>query len=171
MIIRLFFLTTSLFLIQLLHWVFKSRYQWDIWLSDLWIQLAWKNKQTSKQNGVQKGKEVGEAISLTPDTYGSLPSPAYRLCSSIAVIFQAHNSLRSLWPHINMTQNSDNNMVLILKWCFLNTLYLIHENLVASTNLLAVKISFFFFFHCESVKWKAIRSQLGFVKKRNIEVG
>lgn len=52
-------------------------------------------KQTNKT--VYRGWRGGESHPLTPDVYGSLPLPAYRLQSSITAIFQAHNSL-GLWP-------------------------------------------------------------------------
>ena len=45
-----------------------------------------------------------------------------------------------------------------------------HENLVASTNLLAVQISFFFFFPLWISKMKGYQVT-GSVKKKNIEVG
>lgn len=57
-IIRLFSLTTQLFLTQLLGCTFKSCYQLDIWLSVFWIQFAW-NKQTKR---CTEGEEVEKVI-------------------------------------------------------------------------------------------------------------
>ena len=158
MIIRLFSLTTQLFLTQLLGCIFKSCYQLDIWLSVFWIQFAW-----NKQNGVQRVKRWRKSSTnsrcLRVTALASIQAAELHHCYFSSPWFLG------LMAPISLIQNFDNNIILILidvfKYCILDP-----WKPGCLSKFVGYQLFFFFFFHCESwVKSKAMRSQSSFRKK------